>query len=97
MIHAKMYQFKRRWKIVTINKPTSKIKFALFVEKRQEKILSYFVSIPNSFNCAGSTGLGACAIKSDALAVLGNATTSRMLSVPAKIIVKRYRPIPTPP
>ena len=38
MIHAKMYQFKRRWKIVTINKPTSKIKFALFVEKRQEKI-----------------------------------------------------------
>ena len=33
MIHAKMYQFKRRWKIVTINKPTSKIKFALFVEK----------------------------------------------------------------
>ena len=42
MIHAKMYQFKRRWKIVTINKPTSKIKFALFVEKRQEKILSYF-------------------------------------------------------
>ena len=64
---------------------------------RQEKILSYFVSIPNSFNCAGSTGLGACAIKSDALAVLGNATTSRMLSVPAKIIVKRSRPIPTPP
>ena len=47
------------------------------------KILSYFVSIPNSFNCAGSTGLGACAIKSDALAVLGNATTSRMLSEPA--------------
>ena len=43
MIHAKMYQFKRRWKIVTINKPTSKIKFALFVEKRQEKILSQTV------------------------------------------------------
>ena len=43
MINAKMYQFKRRWKIVTINKPTSKIKFALFVEKRQEKILSQIV------------------------------------------------------
>ena len=67
------------------------------LKKDRKKILSYFVSIPNSFNCAGSTGLGACAIKSDALAVLGNATTSRMLSVPAKIIVKRSRPIPTPP
>ena len=66
-------------------------------QKDRKKFLSYFVSIPNSFNCAGSTGLGACAIKSDALALLGNATTSRMLSVPAKIIVKRSRPIPTPP
>ena len=40
--------------------------------------------MPSSESCSGSTGDGACIIKSSADAVLGNAITSRMLAQPAE-------------
>src|SRR5437867_9429760 len=56
-----------------------------------------FTWIPNSFNCASLTGVGAFTIRSTARAVLGNGITSRKLSAPARIITIRSRPKAMPP
>ena len=53
--------------------------------------------MPSSESCSGSTGDGACIIRSTAEAVLGNAITSRMLALPASSITSRSSPTAMPP
>ena len=53
--------------------------------------------MPNSSSCFSSTIFGHSLIKSVALAVLGNAITSLMFSVPVSNIVKRSSPNARPP
>src|ERR1041385_687589 len=52
---------------------------------------------PSSFHVSGSIGLGLPSISDVALAVFGNAITSRMLSRPPSSMMMRSRPMPMPP
>jgi len=79
--------------------PSALSKWVILSRQGRPKMLQYYsvTLIPSSFNCEPSTSPGESIIRSCADAVFGNAMTSRMFSVPQRIMHVRSMPAANPP